>query len=49
MFLTSQYPIGLVEPDWLQERLGKVRVLDATLHLDHSRNAAMEFKEVFGN
>ena len=34
---------GLVEPEWLQQRLGKVRVLDATLHLDPSRNAEQEF------
>ena len=38
--------IGLVDPEWLQERIGKVRVLDATLHLDPKRNAAKEYTEV---
>ena len=38
--------LGLVDPEWLQEHIGKVRVFDATLHLDHSRNAAKEFTEV---
>ena len=40
------YDIGLVDPEWLQERIGKVRVLDATLHLDPKRNAAKEYTEV---
>lgn len=38
--------IGVVDPEWVQERLGKIRVLDCTLHLDHKRNAAKEFTEV---
>ena len=40
------YDIGLVDPEWLQESIGKVRVLDATLHLDPKRNAAKEYTEV---
>ena len=38
--------LGLVDPEWLQQRLGKVRVFDATLHLDPKRNAIAEFKDV---
>lgn len=38
--------IGVVDPDWLQQRLGKVRIFDATLHLDPKRNAKKEFTEV---
>ena len=38
--------LGLVDPEWLQQRLGKVRIFDATLHLDPKRNALKEFTEV---
>lgn len=40
------FHIGLVDPEWVQERMGKIRILDATLHLDPKREALREFKEV---
>ena len=42
----DNFTLGLVDPEWLQEHIGKVRVFDATLHLDKSRNASKEFTEV---
>ena len=35
-----------MDPEWLQQRLGKVRIFDATLHLDPNRNAIKEFTDV---
>ena len=48
MVQSSKYlhGVGVVEPEWVQERLGKIRVLDATLILDPSRSAAKEFTQV---
>ena len=44
--LHCSIPHRLVDPEWVQERIGKVRILDATLHLDPKREALREFKEV---
>lgn len=38
--------VGVVDPEWVQQRLGKIRILDATLILDPTRSAAKEFAEV---
>ena len=45
-FITILDELGVVDPEWVQERLGKVRILDATLILDPSRSAAKEFTQV---
>ncbi|KAK8791074.1 hypothetical protein WA158_005705 [Blastocystis sp. Blastoise] len=36
---------GVVTPDWLEQHLGKVKVLDANLYLDPTKSAEKEFSE----
>ena len=38
--------LGVVDPEWVQKRMGHLRILDATLILDPKRDAAKEFTQV---
>ena len=35
----------LVSTDWLNENLNKVKIIDASWHLDKNRNAIQEYKK----
>ena len=38
--------LGVVDPEWVQKRMDHLRILDATLILDPTRDAAKEFTQV---
>ena len=38
----------LVESSWLDENINKVKIIDASWHLDKNRNALEEYNEAHG-